>query len=68
MSVQTFTNPDSVKIAADRAGVYVRGLNSAGYRSSLFGKPKPGEFSIEEIDGGFRVTLNPLPGRQAVAA
>lgn len=62
MKSQTFTS-ESLKAASDAAAVYIRGLQQAGYVTALFGLPQPGQFILSVVDSGWRVVVNPLPGR-----
>ena len=68
MSAREFTHAHSGKVASDNAAAYMRTLAAAGYSTPLFGRPQPGEFIVEAIANGFRVVVNPLPGRVAVLA
>lgn len=60
MTACDFTAPaDPLRVASDRAAVFVRKLHAQGYRAALpFQSARPGDFQILEIPAGFRVAVH----------
>ena len=67
MKPRDFTHPDVPKAAAESAGLYIGQLRKLGYTCALSGHPRPGEFIIHKVEGGFRVLVSAHHGRAAIA-